>query len=796
MTDHVRVAVIGGGIIGCRTLYELARLGWKDLVLLERGELTQGSTWHAAGMVAGFSENGLITRIMKESLDTYARLEAETGVAVGFHKCGGIRLAHTADEMDENRRFLGIARGVGMEAEMVGLDRLRALYPLLEVKDIAGALWLPNDGYTDPSQTAHALAKGAREKGAQIHRQTEVQAIRRKPGGGWRLSTTGGEIDAEIVVNCGGMWAKEISALVGGVLPAVSIEHEYLVTETIPEIAALDFELPMLWDMSVPMYTRSDRKGLIVSCYEDHPKFFGVDGVPKHFGQELLPPDLDRTESKLAAIFAMIPPLAEVGIRTVVNGPTPRSPDMRPLVGPAHGYDDFFVMCGVSGGFLFSATARYLAEWIVEGEPSINLAPFDVRRFGDYGDKHYAVARLSSGHAFASASYPPHFEPPEARPAWTTSLYDRLKAKGAVFGVQNGWEVANWFAPKGVPAEDRLSYDRTNWFPHVGAEHRAVTAGVGVLDHSALGKFEVSGEGAEAHLDRVSANRLPAVGELAPSPMLTAKGGIAALTMIGRLAGDRFYVTSAPGSTQRDVHWLGRNARQDVRIDDVTHRTAVLTLAGPQAEQLLARLGGFGWTAAGHPAFSIRELRIASVPVRVIRHRLGAVPVWELHHPMQSQIALYDAVMAAGAHFGIVDFGMRTLDSLRLEAARPLWGADIAWHSDPWRSGLGAFVALNKGEFVGREAALRAREQGRGRHLVRLEIAPDEARRQIDPWGDEPVLAEGRDVGVVTSAAFGHGAGRCFAFAEVDHGFAEPGRGVEIEILGERYPARIVAPPA
>lgn len=780
MKSHARVAVIGGGILGASTLYHLTRLGWTDVVLIEKAELTAGSTWHAAGMVPGFAECALIARILKESMDTYKSLEALTGSPSGVHVCGGIRLAKNRDEEDENKRFLGIARQVGTEAEIIGPQRVRDLYPLLEVQDMKSALWMPGDCYTDPSQTTQGLAKKARELGAEIYRHTKVIAIARTPSGEWKVETDKGAIIVAHVVNCGGMWAKEISALVGGTLPAVSIEHEFLVTESIPEIEPLGHELPMLWDMSVPMYTRSDRKGLIVSCYEDHPKFFGVEGIPPQFGQELLPPDLERTEHRLLQIQEMIPALKKVGIKTVVNGPTPRSPDMRPLVGPAHGYDNFWVMAGVSGGFLFSSTTRYLAEWIVEGQPSINLAPFDVNRFGPYADKRYAVQRLESGHAFASAAYYPHVEAPEGRPCRTSPVYDRLKVKGAVFGAVNGWEVANWFAPKGEKAEDIHAYERTNWHAHVGVEIKAIREGVGILDWSSTGKFEVSGPQAAALISHLSAGKMPAIGEFPAAPFLNAQGRVAAALHVGRLAEDRFYLVGWPLDAARDAHWLGIRAKE-VHFDDVSTRWSILALLGPKGESVIKTLG---LNAAMKPD-TIAETRLGNIPTRLVRLNAGETPIWGFHHPIENQIAVYEALMSAGKDHGIRDVGFRAYESVRLDAGVPMFGLDYWMESDPASIGLGG-VLRKDGGYLGSGAKAKAD----GRRLVRLEIA--KGARPVDPWGDEPVCINGTDVGSVTSGGYAHGRGASMAFAMVDAAHAKPGTAVEVEILGERYAAKVI----
>lgn len=783
MKSHVRVAVIGGGLLGASTIFHLTRMGWPDVVLIEKAELTAGSTWHAAGMVPGFAECALIARILRESQDTYLNLEELTGSPSGAHRCGSIRLSHGRDEEDENKRFLGIARQVGKEAEIIGPQRIRDLFPLLEVRDIKSALWLPGDCYTDPSQTTQALARKARERGAEIYRHTKVTGMARTPSGEWRIETDKGAITAAHVVNCGGMWAKEISEMVGGILPAVSIEHEFLVTETIPDIEPLGHELPMLWDMSVPLYTRSDRKGLIVSCYEDHPKFFGIDGVPPQFGQELLPPDLERTEHRLAQIQEMIPALKTVGIRTVVNGPTPRSPDMRPLIGPAHGYDNFWVMNGVSGAFMFSSVTRYLAEWIIEGQPSINLAPFDVNRFGPHADKHYAVQRLSSGHAFASAAYYPHVEAPEGRPCRTSPVYDRLKAQGAVFGAVNGWEVPNWFAPNGQKAEDIHAYERTNWHPHVAAEVKAVREGVGILDWSSSGKFELSGTKAASLIAHLSAGETPQVGGFSAAPFLNAQGRVASVLHVGRLSEDRFYLVGWPVDAARDAHWLSTHTK-DATFEDVSARWGILALLGPKGEAVVKALG----LDTGLKPDSIVETHIGNIPIRLVRLNAGETSIWGFHHAMENQIAVYEALMRAGEEHGVRNIGFRAYDAIRLAAGVSMFGLDYWMESDPNDVGLGEMLRKDGG-FLGHDVLARKKTNGKARRLVRLEIA--KGARPVDPWGDESVAINGTDVGTVTSGGYAHGRGASMAFAMVDAAYAKPGTALEVEILGDRYAAKV-----
>lgn len=788
---QARVVVIGGGVMGCSMLYHLAKLGWTDVVLLEKTQLTAGSTWHAAGMVPTFSKSVLITSLVKNSLALYRTFAKDTENPIELHQCGNIWLSRTDDEMVQNRRYLGIAEAVDIPAELIGPGEIAEKFPLLDTSGMKGGLWLPQDSYVDPSQTTQAFARSARKAGARIFQRAQVERILQRADGTWEVETSRGRIEAEFLVNCGGMWASEISALVGGTLPSVAIEHAYLVTESVPEIEALDFELPMLHDMSVPMYTRPDKKGLYVSCYEDYPRFFGVDGIPGEFGQELLQPDLERTESRLEKIMRMIPCLNSVGIRTVVNGPTPRSPDRMPLVGPAHGLKNYFVLCGIYGGFSLSSLAQHVAEWIVYGEPGVNLDAFDVRRFGSYANKTYAVKRLSTGHAFQAPVYYPHEEHAEARPIWTSSIFHLLKSKGAVFGSREGWEVANWFAPQGMGGVDELTFKRPNWFEPVRREYEAVRSGIGVLDYSCLAKFEVGGPDAATYLDSLSANALPGAGSLRVAPVVNGAGHVIAHWLVGRLANDRFYVTATPGRVEKDLDLLRWNAPAGVKIENVSRQTAVLAVAGPGVPSLLKAIGADKHLNCLESAFCIEDKRIDWLPVRIVRLNWGRIPVWELHTPMECLVALYEALFSAGGEFGVADFGMRAAESMRLEAGLPVFGVDIPPMCDPWQSNLGSFVSRDKWRSMFGVDGVRGARNG-GRRLVHLEISSQATADAVVPWHDEPVLAGGRCVGVLTSASFGFARDRALAFAVVDADCLGDGLDLAVEVMGRKYPARTV----
>ena len=607
MTEKVRVAVIGGGIVGCAMLYYLTRQGCTDALLIEKGELTSGSTWHAAGQVPFYSPDPFFSRIHKLSFDTFERVQEETGEPVGLHKCGSVRLGHTEEELLEYCRFAGFAPHLGIECSIIGPDEARALFPYLEGPDFAGALHVPGDGFTDPTQTTNALAKAARAAGAKILRHTRVDAIHRRPQGGWRIETSGDKsemVEADIVVNCAGAWSPRISAMVGGHLPMTAIEHQYFVTESVPGLAERAEELPILRNMSVPYYIRQERDGFLVAAYEEETLYWGDFAPPWDFDQALLPPDLDRAMPFIEATMAEIPVLGTVGVKTVVNGPTPRSADLTPLAGPAHGYPDFFVMTGVVGGFLQCGTAKYVAEWILDGAPSIDMSPVDIRRFGDYATRAYTEAKLDVSHAYSGSVYHPHSESSAGRGARTSAVHGRLAAKRAVFGARNGWEVPNWFAPDGMKAKDAPSYRRANWFPPVGEECRAVRRGVGVIDMSSLAKFALAGPEAEAVLAGMSANRLPQrPGGMTIAPMLNARGGVAAWLAATHLGKGGFLLTGSAASEQRDFGLLRRaTAGKDADAEDVTEAWGHAGDRGPQSSRSAGRGRGHRHGPAGLPA--------------------------------------------------------------------------------------------------------------------------------------------------------------------------------------------------
>lgn len=787
MKSHARVVIIGGGVIGCSVAYHITKLGWRDVVLIERAELTSGSTWHAAGQCPHYAETLFLARTYKDAFALYSGLEAETGLPVGIHATGGVRLARTRDGVEEFKRYLNLARTVGIDAEIVGPNRVRELWPLLETDQFLAGLHTKDEGWVDPTQTTNALAKAARDRGAEINRHTRVIGLSQTPAGEWRVETDKGVVTAEFVVNAAGCWGAEISAMLGHYLPVLAKEHQYLVTEPAPQLKGLSVELPVLRDYSVPLYARQEGQGLMISGYEHEVKFRWLDGAPKDFTNELFPPDLDRSAPCLEQTYEMIPALQNLGIRTVVNGPIPGTPDLMGLVGPAHGLHNYFVCCGIYGGFAQGGVTRHLAEWIVEGEPSIDLAEVDVRRFGGFATKDYLVSRLTAGHMWSVPAMYPETEPSGARPVRTSALHGALQAKGAVFGVVNGWEVPNWFAPSGVTREDEPSFGRANWFDHVGAECRAVRTAAGVFDHSSLAKFRVTGDGAAPFLDRMSAHPLPDLGERTHCAFLNPSGGIAFLTAIDHIAEDRFDITVHGTAEQGLADWLRCHApKSGVAIANNTDTEAALILAGPRASAILD-------TAGAEPASKTEvrrfvETTIGSAPVRIVRVDDIDASAWEIRTAPSHLLPLYETLWRHGKAQGLKDFGRRAHDSLRIERNIPRCGVDFGLETSPAAASLPQ--PRRDGAFIGRDAIEKGAPKRSGTKLVRL-ILDD--GHSSDPWGGEVIEASGRQVGFVTSGAFGHTTRRSLAFAHVTPALAVPGTKLDVIVFGERYGAAVLA---
>ena len=795
MRSHARAVVIGGGIVGCSVLYHLAKLGWSDAVLVEKADLTHGSTWHAAGLLPLFNMSYAVGQLHKYSIDLYQRLEAETGQAVSFHQTGNLRLATNQARMDEYRKYCGTANTIGVPFEMIGPQEIAELWPLCETSGLVGALFHPHDGHVAPADVTQALAIGARAEGAEINRDTEVTAITGAANGEWTVRTTGGDIVCEVVVTATGAWAREVTAMVGLDLPAIPVEHQYLVTEEVPELqerkAAGLPELPVLRESDASYYLREEREGLILGPYEIGAPAWAVDGVPAGFGPELLAPDMDRLQPHIEAAIARVPMLGRAGIKECVNGPIPYTPDGNPLIGPAYGLRNFYLCEGFSFGITAAGGAgKVLAEWIVEGEPSIDLLGVDARRFGAYANKRYAALKNVEAYENVFTIHYPDEERPAARPAKQSPCHERLAARGAVWGQRYGWERPNWFAPEGIRAHDECSFRRTNYFGPVGDECRAVRERAGLIDITSFAKFEVSGPGAHAALDRVVANALPeAVGRMKLAHALTRTGGVRSEFTITRLGPERFYLVSSGAAERYDHDFLVKSLAGDgVRVDNVTASYGVLVVAGPDAREVLAPLTESDLSNAAFPWLSAREITLGLAPLRALRVNFVGELGWELHHPIEYQNHLFDCLMAAGEALGLALVGMRAMDALRIEKSYRMWGLDLTREYSAWEAGLDRFVNLDKGEFAGREALLAQRRDGVPQRFVTLEVDAEDA----DALGNEPVWQGARMVGRATSGAYGHTLRKSLALAYLEAPAAEPGAVLEIEILGTRRAATLI----
>jgi dimethylglycine dehydrogenase len=784
---EARVVIVGGGIGGVSTLYHLARLGWCDVALVEANELTSGSTWHAAGLCTQFIQSYNLMQLLRTSVELYGALEQETGLPVDFHQCGSVRIGTTRDRLHQFEHVRGIAENVGVPFEIVSLERALELFPLARPDGILAAAYLPTDGHIDPTSLTNALAKRAVDRGATILRHTRVTQLVRERGG-WTVSTSAGDIRTEHVVIAAGQWSREVGRLAGVELPIVPLQHHYLVTDPLPEVESRTVELPVFRDPDNSFYARQEGGGLIVGPFERNPLTWALDGIPEGFHGQLLPPNLEQIEDCLVAAAERIPRFGEVGIKTVINGPDGYTPDGRCLMGPVPGQPGLHVLAGFSiFGIVFGGGAgKYAAEWIVDGQPSDNMWELDVRRFGDYArSTSYVVQRASEVFEDEYKIHFPEEERPAGRPLKTDPLYDRLVAKGAVMGVRSGWERPLWFATSG-PARDEYSFGRGNWFDAVGEECRAVRGGIGVLDQTSFAKFVVSGEGAEALLDRLCANRLPTeVGRMALTQMCTPRGGVETDVTVALLEPGRYYVVSAAATETHDLAWIERHAPRDgsVRIDNVTPRYGVLTLAGPKARELLERVSRDDFSNQGFPFFRARHVEVGRVRVLAMRVSYVGELGWELHHPVEEQRALYHLLFEAGEDLGLVDFGYRALESMRLEKCYRLWGADLSADWSPLQAGLDRFVALDKGDFVGRDALLRESESGPTHVLSCLVV--DAA--DVDAHGSEPVYADGaRPVAYASSGGYGHTIERSIALAYLPVEHAATGTELTIGILGER----------
>ncbi|MEM7774346.1 MAG: FAD-dependent oxidoreductase [Pseudomonadota bacterium] len=797
MKSHARVVVIGGGVVGVSTLYHLARKGWSDVVLVERKELTSGSTWHAAGLLPLFNMSYSVGQIHKYSVRLYGELEEETGQNVGFVRCGNIRLATTQDRMDEYHQYAGVASTIGVAVDFLSPADVQEIWPLARQDGLIGAIRHPEDGYIQPADLTQALAIGARNRGAEIYRYTTVLSIRQKPNDEWVVETDKGEITCEHVVSATGNFARGTGAMVGLDIPVVPVEHQYIVTERHKDIAERRAqglpELGVLRESDGSWYMREEAGGLLLGPYEVGAPACYVDGPDDDSEYELFQEDIDRLAPHIESAIHRVPLFGELGIKRVYNGAIAYTPDGSPIIGPAWDKRNFWLNEGHSFGVTAAGGAGWqIAEWMVDGEPTIDMLGVDPRRFGDYASKAYLKTKNEEAYANVFTVHYPDEERPAARPLRTAPCYDRMKALGAVFGQKFGWERPNWFAPEGVPRVDDWSFRRSAWFAHVGNECRNVMNNVGILDMSAFAKARVSGPGAEAFLDRLLANRLPkTVGRIGLLHALNSRGGVHSEFTIYREASDSFYLVSAGALKRLDHDWIRKAMPRDgsVRLDDLTTSMGVLVIAGPNSRATLQKVAATSLANSEFPWLTGQDTTVGLAPARLLRVNFVGELGWEIHHGIEYQNHIFDALMAAGQEFAIKPFGIRAMDSLRVEKSYRMVGTELSIEYAALESGLERFVRPDKGDFVGRDALLAWQEAGFNNSFVTLEVR---GHNDADPLGNNPIYLGGEVVGRTTSGNYGFRTEKSIALAMLRPELARPATELAVDVLGVRCGATVI----
>ena len=801
MRTRVDAAVIGGGVTGVSVLYHLARMGLDNCMLIERAELTAGSTWHAAGVVHTINSDPNIATLQSYTLALYDEIEALSGVSCGMRRPGGIYLASTPERLDYLRLERAKARYMGMDADFISMDEVRRLNPLVNTDEYLGALFEPADGSVDPSGVTNAYARSAIHHGAEVVRNNPVHDLTQRPDGSWDVHTEHGVINAEVVVNAGGLWARELGRMVGVELPLLPMEHQYVITEELPEIVDHGTEIAVTIDYEGGVYTRQEGNGLLVGTYEKAGRPWSVDTTPTDFGMRLLTPDLERFADRIEVAQQRMPALATAGIARVVNGPFTFAPDGNPLIGPVPGIRNYWVACAVMAGFCQAGgVGLCLAQWIIDGEPEMDVYAMDVGRFGSFATKDYTYLKSQENYQRRFMLTYPNEELPAARNWRTTPSYDALDALGAVWGASFGLEHALWFSPEGPGQVETPTFRRSNAFGPVAEECRAVRTGVGLLEIANFAKYEVSGPGAADFLDGIVANHLPKVGRLALTPILTPAGKLAADLTVGRLADDRFVLFgsgSMPAITMR--LFLQHLPDGVVEVTDLSEHLLGWSISGPDARELLSRLTDEDVSNHGMRFRDLREMTVGGVPVIAARLSFTGELGYELYCTANHHEALRSAVMEAGRtgdrNLDVTPFGGRAFMSLRLEKGFGVWNLEYRPDFTPAEAGMGPFVKVDKAAaFIGREAARAEVERGPTRRLVTLVLDADDA----DAIHDEPIFHGGECVGFVTSGGYAHHTGNSVALGYVPDHLADGSAGddgFEVEILGQMRPARLQREP-
>ena len=792
MKEHARVVVIGGGIVGAAMLYHLTKLGWSDVVLVERKQLTAGSTWHAAGGFHSMNSDPNVARLQAYAISVYKEVEEISGQDVGMHLTGGISIAATTERWEVLRYEKERHKVLGIDSHLIGPEEIKKLCPIIDTKDVIGGLYDANEGHLDPYGSTHALAKSARKAGAEVYLNTMVEDLVHKADGTWTVVTDKGNIQCEHVVNAAGLWAREVGQMAGVHVPIVPMEHHYLLTGDIDEIAELDSELPLILDLDGEMYLRQEQNGVLLGVYERHSTPWSVDGTSWDYGEsDLLEPRLDKIESELLRGFERYPLLADAGIRRIINGPFTFAPDGNPLIGPVRGVQNYWSCCGVMAGFSQgSGVALALAQWMIDGEPEGDVFAMDVNRFGAYATKKYAIEKGKEFYQNRFLLLCPNDEWPAARPNKVSALHDRLQQANAVFGASFGLEIPLWFAPQGSEPTEDPSFRRSNSHDPVGEECRAVRDSVGILDSSSIAKYEISGPDAVSYMDYLFASRLPDVGRIRMGPLLLPSGRLKGDLTVMRLADDRFMITGSGYLQDFHMLWFEQHsAGKNVRIVNRTDELSAIAIAGPESRALLSLVASANVDNDSMPFMSAQSVHVGIAPCLIARLSFTGELGYEIYVPTVYARSLYDRLLEVGDKFGIRAFGIRALVSLGKEKSFGIWSREFTPDYTPAMCGLDRFIDYGKADFIGRVAALADRDGEHDHKLVTLEIDSSDA----DPWGYEPIWYKDEYAGFVTSGAYGHTVNKSLALGYVKTQFLDSSNDeFSVHVVDERRPAVII----
>ncbi|XP_002737400.1 dimethylglycine dehydrogenase, mitochondrial-like [Saccoglossus kowalevskii] len=803
MKDTAETLIIGGGCLGCGLVYHLAKAGMKDVVLLEKTELTAGSTWHAAGLSTFYSGIVNMKKIQHESIKLFQTLEKETGQQVGFHGPGTIRLAKTPQRVDEFRYQIqrhGWYSDI-INQSIITPDEIKKLHPLIDTDQILAGLYMQGDGHIDPYSLTQAYAAGARKYGAEIYQRQPVLGLKQCSDGTWEVETKHGIIKANRVVNATGLWSHEFSKLHGNQLPVMTVQHQYIVTTTVPEIQARSTELPVLRDMDDSYYVRQERSGLLIGPYEAEHKMkqqkHWVEGVPPGFGRELFESDLDRIDNHLEAAMSLMPVLKSADIQTVVCGPIAFTPDSMGLVGPYPGLKNYWCLCAAAGGIIWSGgLGKYLTHWIMTGEQPHDLIELDPVRYGKWTSMDYVEAKTRETYGMYNHIVYANDERFAGRPTERISgAYGKMKERGAQFVHNTGWEQPGWFALSGDEAGYKPSFRRTNWFEPVGRECRMVTEKAGVIDLSSVGKFEVRGKDASKIMEYLCARSMPEVGKSVVAHMLTSRGTVHSELTICKLNDVRYFCITGAASELFDIRWIETHADKggfDVSVLNVSDDGGCLSIAGPKSREILQKLTTTDVSDAALLPMDNVTMDIAGVEVLVIRGSSTGELGYEFYHDKKDTLKLYEALLEAGEPYGMGDFGSYALNSMRIERGYRRWGNDMTIDYDPYETGLGQYIDLNKSaDFIGKEALLKLKEKGTNRKLALLSIATD----NVDSAKYDTVWCDNKVAGYVTSGTYSYSTNQIIAYANLPLNLASVGSKVEVELLGKHYPATVIEEP-